>query len=180
MWRSGHLPTTLDAALHAEYGQTGQVRGGGQQVEIGADFHGAAHPRSPSAVPASHQVAELALDLRTRRPVVGSPLRIGLASTRTRARTASFTPTRTFRARALMSCTPLSADSWHMLRRTSRDARVVFQSSDLHRGPGRAGHRGRSRGRSWNRSLANSPFFTNRWLGLPAWSRYSASERGED
>ena len=49
MWRSGHLPTTLDAALHAEYGQTGQVRGGGQQVEIGVDL--SAVPRTRARRP---------------------------------------------------------------------------------------------------------------------------------
>ena len=38
MWRSGHLPAPLDAALHTEHGQTRQVRGGGEQAEVGVDF----------------------------------------------------------------------------------------------------------------------------------------------
>ena len=73
-------PNDLDAALHAEYGQTGQVRGGGQQVEIGADFDGAADPSSAATVSAAHEVGELSLHLGARGAVVVLPLGVVLAS----------------------------------------------------------------------------------------------------
>src|SRR3979490_2219313 len=70
-WRSC-LPSG-DARAETEHGETGQVLGGGEQVEVGVDFSFAADARSSSAVLASHHVAELAFDFGPGAPIVGGP-----------------------------------------------------------------------------------------------------------
>ena len=48
--------------VQSEHGGSGQVGGGGEEVEVGIDFGGAAHSCSSAAVTAAHQVSEFAFD----------------------------------------------------------------------------------------------------------------------
>ena len=62
-----------------EHGEAGRVDRSGEQGEVGGDLDLAADPGRPPAVSAAHQVADLALDPRPRRPVAGLPAWAGLA-----------------------------------------------------------------------------------------------------
>jgi hypothetical protein len=62
----------------AEDGESGEVDGGGEELEVGGDFDGAAHPGAASAVASAHEVADFAFDFRSGGPVVGFPYRVGL------------------------------------------------------------------------------------------------------
>ena len=64
--------------MESEHGETRQVVGGGEEVEVGVDFGLASDSGSPAAVAASHQVGDLAFDFGSGGPVVGSPVGIVL------------------------------------------------------------------------------------------------------
>src|SRR5436190_23926254 len=65
----------------SEHGEAGEVGGGGEEVEVGVDFRLPADTGSAAAVTPAHEVAELAFNLGSVGPVVGLPVRIGLALT---------------------------------------------------------------------------------------------------
>jgi hypothetical protein len=60
--------------LESEDGEAGDVGCGGEEVEVGVDLASAAESGSSSAVLASHQMAELALDFGAGGPVVVGPV----------------------------------------------------------------------------------------------------------
>jgi len=62
-----------------EHGEAGQVDPGGEQSEVGGALEPSADPGPSSAVPAAHQVADLAFDLGSGGGVVGLPAGVGLA-----------------------------------------------------------------------------------------------------
>ena len=69
----GHCPS-CGGSPHAEDGQAREVDRGGQQPEVRVDAGGAADPGSSSAVPAAHEVAQLAFDLGPGAAVVRDPV----------------------------------------------------------------------------------------------------------
>src|SRR6266699_4500361 len=73
--RGGHRPSGGDES-ESEPGQAGEVVRGGEEVEVGVDFGGAAYTGSASTVAVSHQVGELPFDLGAGGPVVGDPPRV--------------------------------------------------------------------------------------------------------
>ena len=62
-----------------ERGETGEIDRGGEEIEVGVHLRAAAYTGASAAVPASHQMADLPLDLRAGGLVVGVPRRICLA-----------------------------------------------------------------------------------------------------
>ena len=66
-------------AGHAEGREPCEVDCGSEEVELGVDLCAAADTGAPSAVSASHQMTDLALNLRAGGCVVGLPHWIGLA-----------------------------------------------------------------------------------------------------
>jgi hypothetical protein len=71
-------PAGFGSEAYFEAGESGDVHGGGEQVEVGADSGSAAHPGPARAVAAPHQVRDLPFDLGSGGPVVGLPRRVGL------------------------------------------------------------------------------------------------------
>jgi len=71
-------PAAVRGVGEAEGGQAGEVDGGGEEVEVGADTQLSAHAGASSAVAAAHQVGDLALDFRAGGAVVGFPRWVGL------------------------------------------------------------------------------------------------------
>ena len=65
--------------MQSEDGESGQVGGCGEEVEVGVDFGGAAHSCSSAAVAAAHQVSEFAFHFWAGGPVVAPPDRFLLA-----------------------------------------------------------------------------------------------------
>jgi hypothetical protein len=63
----------------AEGGEAREVDGRGEHREVARDALGAAHARASPAVPSSHEVRELALDLRAGGSVARAPLGTALA-----------------------------------------------------------------------------------------------------
>ena len=63
----------------AEHGEAGEVVCGGEQVEVGGDLRRAAHSGAAAAVPAAHQVSDLAFHLGAGGSVVSLPVRVALA-----------------------------------------------------------------------------------------------------
>jgi hypothetical protein len=66
--------------VDSEHGQTGEVRGPGQQGEVGVDARCAADTGPAPAVASTHEVGQLAFDLGTRGAVVGAPGGVALAN----------------------------------------------------------------------------------------------------
>src|SRR5262245_13510232 len=64
----------------AERGQSGEVDRRCQHREVRGDLHPSPHPSPAPAVPAPHQVSDLAFHLWTRGSVLGLPDRISLPS----------------------------------------------------------------------------------------------------
>jgi hypothetical protein len=62
----------------AERRESGEVHCGSEETEVGVDFGVPAHTSAATGVPASHQMTDLALDLRARGGVVGFPRWVGL------------------------------------------------------------------------------------------------------
>ena len=75
-WRDG-CPSGHRGAQF-EHGEAGEILCSGEEAEVGVDLASAAHASSSSAVPASHHVAELALDLGAGRSVVVSPIGVSV------------------------------------------------------------------------------------------------------
>jgi len=65
-------------AVESEHGEPGEVRGGGEQLEVGGDLGASAYAGAAAAVLSAHEVADLAFDLGTGLRVVGAPGRVGL------------------------------------------------------------------------------------------------------
>jgi len=63
----------------AEHGESGEVDGGGEQVEVGADAVQAARAGAAAAVAAAHEVGDFAFDFGAGGAVVCSSRRRGLA-----------------------------------------------------------------------------------------------------
>ena len=64
----------------AEDGESGEVGGGGEELEVGGDFVTAAHSGAAAAVASAHEMADFAFDFRSSGPVVGFPGRVGLVA----------------------------------------------------------------------------------------------------
>jgi len=62
-----------------ERGEAGEIDRGGEEIEVRVHLRAAADTGASAAVPASHQMADLPLDLRASGCVVGLPRRICLA-----------------------------------------------------------------------------------------------------
>jgi len=58
--------------------EPGEVHRGSEESEVGIDFGVPADTGAAAAVPTSHQMTDLALDLGAGRGVVGLPRRVGL------------------------------------------------------------------------------------------------------
>ena len=76
---SGVRGELVVVAGDTEGGEPREVDRGGEEGEVGVHLHAAADTGASAAVPASHQMADLPLDLRAGRLVVGLPRGIGLA-----------------------------------------------------------------------------------------------------
>lgn len=61
-WSAGG-PAGCGLVGQPEGGEAGEVDGGGEEAEVGADFVAAAHPGAASAVASAHEVADFAFDL---------------------------------------------------------------------------------------------------------------------
>jgi hypothetical protein len=66
---------------HAEHGESCEVGGCCEEVEVGIDLGAAAHSGASSAVAVAHEVAEFAFDFRAGGAVVVAPVRVLLSLT---------------------------------------------------------------------------------------------------
>ena len=70
---------SVRCVVRAENGESGEVGGGCEEVEVGVDFGLASDAGAASAVSSAHEVPEFAFDLGSGGAVVVSPERVGLS-----------------------------------------------------------------------------------------------------
>ncbi len=67
--------------VHAEDGESCEVGGCGEEIEVGIDFGASADAGATAAVAVAHQMAEIAFDFRAGGAVVIAPRRVSLSLT---------------------------------------------------------------------------------------------------